>query len=85
MCGFSNLVIQILRLNGVSDDKVKAFNVLDDDELREGVKVFSEWPTIPQVYLGGEFVGGADIMRSLHESGDLKKMLVKHKLINQAE
>jgi monothiol glutaredoxin len=75
-CGFSRLTVQILELNGVED--YKALDVLEDDELREGIKKFSQWPTIPQVYIKGEFIGGADIMRSLHESGELKEMLEKH-------
>lgn len=52
-------------------------NVLTDPDLREGVKSFSEWPTIPQVYIDGEFVGGSDILMGMHESGDLKKMFLK--------
>lgn len=57
-CGFSNAVVQILRLHGVRD--YAAYNVLDDPELRQGIKDYSNWPTIPQVYLNGEFVGGCD-------------------------
>ena len=52
-------------------------NVLTDPDLREGVKAFSEWPTIPQVYIDGEFVGGSDILMGMHESGELKKMFIK--------
>ena len=80
-CGFSRLVIQILQLNGVED--VKSFDVLEDQDLREGIKIYSQWPTIPQVYIKGEFIGGADIMRSLHESGELQRMLREHKLISE--
>ncbi len=72
-CGFSRLVIQILHLHGVED--FKTLDVLEDQDLREGVKLYSNWPTIPQVYLKGEFIGGADIMRNMHESGELSGML----------
>ena len=81
MCGFSRLVIQILDVCGVPREQVKAFNVLDDDDLRQGIKVFSEWPTIPQVYIGGEFVGGSDILRSMYESGELQALLREHGLL----
>ncbi|AWP19735.1 putative glutaredoxin-related protein 5 mitochondrial [Scophthalmus maximus] len=75
MCGFSNAVVQILRMHGV--DQYAAYNVLDDGELREGVKVFSNWPTIPQVYFSGEFVGGCDILLQMHQNGDLVEELKK--------
>lgn len=68
MCGFSNAVVQILRMHGVNYD---SHNVLDDDGLRAGIKVFSDWPTIPQIYFNGEFVGGCDIFLQMHQSGDL--------------
>ncbi|XP_068609950.1 glutaredoxin-related protein 5, mitochondrial [Brachionichthys hirsutus] len=69
MCGFSNAVVQILRMHGVDD--YAAYNVLDDQQLRQGVKDFSNWPTIPQVYFNGEFVGGCDILLQMHQNGDL--------------
>lgn len=75
MCGFSNAVVQILRMHGV--DNYAAYNVLEDQELREGVKVFSNWPTIPQVYFNGEFVGGCDILLQMHQNGDLVEELKK--------
>ncbi|XP_061741834.1 glutaredoxin-related protein 5, mitochondrial-like [Nerophis ophidion] len=75
LCGFSNAVVQILRMHGV--DEYAAYNVLDDQELREGVKVFSNWPTIPQVYFNGEFVGGCDILLQMHQNGDLVEELKK--------
>ncbi|CAG5928311.1 unnamed protein product [Menidia menidia] len=75
MCGFSNAVVQILRMHGV--DNYASYNVLEDQELREGVKVFSNWPTIPQVYLNGEFVGGCDILLQMHQNGDLVEELKK--------
>ncbi|KAM6915192.1 glutaredoxin-related protein 5, mitochondrial [Xenentodon cancila] len=75
MCGFSNAVVQILRMHGVDD--YAAYNVLEDQDLREGVKVFSNWPTIPQVYFNGEFVGGCDILLQMHQNGDLVEELKK--------
>ncbi|CAB3359521.1 Hypothetical predicted protein [Cloeon dipterum] len=73
-CGFSNAVVQILRMHGVKYD---AYDVLKDEELRQGIKEFSKWPTIPQVFINGEFVGGCDIMLQLHQSGDLIEELEK--------
>ncbi|KAA8583286.1 glutaredoxin-related protein 5, mitochondrial [Etheostoma spectabile] len=75
MCGFSNAVVQILRMHGVDD--YASYNVLEDSELREGVKTFSNWPTIPQVYFSGEFVGGCDILLQMHQNGDLVEELKK--------
>ncbi|XP_037687872.1 glutaredoxin-related protein 5, mitochondrial [Choloepus didactylus] len=74
-CGFSNAVVQILRLHGVRD--YAAYNVLDDPGLRQGIKDYSNWPTIPQVYLNGEFVGGCDILLQMHQNGDLVEELKK--------
>lgn len=62
MCGFSRAVIQVMQVQGVKTDKLKTFNCLEDQELREGIKEYSDWPTIPQVYVDGEFVGGCDIV-----------------------
>lgn len=64
MCGFSRAVCQIMEVQGVKPDSLKTYNCLDDPELREGIKEYSSWPTIPQVYVNGEFVGGCDIMLS---------------------
>ena len=61
-CGFSRAVVQLLDLHGVPVEKMKTYNVLEDPELRDAIKEFSEWPTIPQVYVNGEFVGGCDIV-----------------------
>lgn len=61
-CGFSRAVLQILQVQGVNPDLVATYNCLEDQELRDGIKEFSDWPTIPQVYINGEFVGGCDIM-----------------------
>lgn len=75
MCGFSRATIQILGLQGVDPKKLSAFNVLEDQELREGIKEFSEWPTIPQLYVNKEFVGGCDILVGMHQSGELETLL----------
>jgi monothiol glutaredoxin len=71
-CGFSSLVVQILSQLGVS---FKDINVLEDDEIRQGIKDFTDWPTIPQLYVKGEFVGGCDIIREMYESGELKEAM----------
>jgi monothiol glutaredoxin len=76
-CGFSGRAIQILKQCGVKD--LVTVNVLDDDEVRQGVKDFANWPTIPQLYVKGEFVGGSDIMMEMFESGELKDILDKAK------
>ncbi|TWU71356.1 monothiol glutaredoxin grx5 [Metarhizium rileyi] len=72
-CGFSATVIKILGMQGVNPDKFAAFNVLEDAELREGIKQYSDWPTIPQLYVDKEFVGGCDILRTMHTNGELAK------------
>jgi monothiol glutaredoxin len=72
-CGFSGLAVQILQACGVKD--FVAIDVLADPAIRDGIKQFSNWPTVPQLYINGEFVGGSDIMRSLYEQGELQKML----------
>jgi monothiol glutaredoxin len=72
-CGFSGRAIQILKANGIS--KLVTVNVLEDDDVRQGIKAYSNWPTIPQLYVNGEFVGGSDILGEMHESGELKKVL----------
>ncbi|XP_046567128.1 glutaredoxin-related protein 5, mitochondrial-like [Haliotis rubra] len=74
-CGFSNAVVQILNFHGV--DNYDAHNVLADEDLRQGVKDFSNWPTIPQVYLNGEFIGGCDILLDMHKNGELIEELQK--------
>ncbi|EFX03742.1 monothiol glutaredoxin-mitochondrial precursor [Grosmannia clavigera kw1407] len=73
-CGFSRATIQILGLQGVDPAKFSAFNVLEDPELRAGIKEYSDWPTIPQLYVDGEFIGGCDILVSMHQGGDLAKL-----------
>jgi monothiol glutaredoxin len=72
-CGFSSRAIQILRESGVT--KLVTVNVLEDEEVRQGIKNFSQWPTIPQLYVKGEFIGGSDIMGEMDQSGELKKLL----------
>jgi monothiol glutaredoxin len=73
-CGFSAMAVQILSSLGA---KFKAVDVLANPEVREGIKAFSNWPTIPQLYVKGEFVGGADIMREMFEGGELKTLLAE--------
>lgn len=80
-CGFSRASVQILGMQGVNPAKFAAFNVLEDEELRQGIKEYSDWPTIPQLYLGGEFVGGCDILVSMHKSGELAGMLAGQKVL----
>ncbi|GAB0139067.1 hypothetical protein EsDP_00007283 [Epichloe bromicola] len=72
-CGFSATVIKILGMQGVNPAKFAAFNVLEDSELREGIKEYSDWPTIPQLYVDKEFVGGCDILRTMHTNGELAR------------
>ena len=71
-CGFSMAVSNMLKLLEV---KFKGINVLEDQKIREGIKIFSDWPTIPQLYLKKEFVGGCDIIKEMYENGELKKVL----------
>jgi monothiol glutaredoxin len=73
MCGFSGRAVQILKACGVGD--LTTVNVLDDQEIRQGIKDYANWPTIPQLYVNGEFVGGSDIMMEMHEAGELQQML----------
>lgn len=74
-CGFSANAVRILNACGVED--FFAVNVLADSEIRQGIKEYSNWPTIPQLYVNGEFVGGSDIMSEMYQSGELKKLLGK--------
>ena len=75
MCGFSGRAVQVLKACGVDTKAIATVNVLDDDEIRQGIKDYSQWPTIPQLYVKGEFIGGSDIMMEMYESGELKKLL----------
>ena len=72
-CGFSGRAIQILK--GLGVENIATVNVLDDPEVRQGIKEFSNWPTIPQLYVKGEFIGGSDIMNEMYESGELQQMI----------
>tara|TARA_R110002110_G_scaffold3104_31_gene16041 strand:- start:2072 stop:2410 length:339 start_codon:yes stop_codon:yes gene_type:complete len=80
-CGFSNAVVQVLTYLGVP---FKGVNVLEDAEIRQGIKDFSEWPTIPQLYVKGEFVGGCDIIREMFEQGELRDYLTEKGIETQA-
>ena len=71
-CGFSMAVANILKIMEV---KFKGVNILENQSLREGIKVFSDWPTIPQLYINQEFIGGCDIVKEIYENGELKKIL----------
>ena len=75
MCGFSGRAVQILKACGVDD--LKTVNVLEDEAIRQGIKDFANWPTIPQLYVNGEFVGGSDIMMEMYQSGELQQLLGK--------
>ena len=77
-CGFSMAVSNILKLLNV---KFKSINVLDDEELRNGIKIYSDWPTIPQLYIKSEFIGGCDIVKEMYEKGELKELLKTKNLI----
>jgi monothiol glutaredoxin len=72
-CGFSGRAIEVLKASGVQD--LVTINVLEDDGVRQGIKEFSNWPTIPQLYVKGEFIGGADILNEMFESGELQSLL----------
>ena len=72
-CGFSGRAIEILKACGVSG--LKTVNVLEDDDIRQGIKSYANWPTIPQLYVDGEFLGGSDIMTEMYQAGELQQML----------
>ena len=74
-CGFSANAVQILRACGASE--IFTVNVLENPEIRQGIKDYANWPTIPQLYINGEFVGGSDIMAEMYKNGELKKLLEK--------
>ncbi len=76
-CGFSNMVVKILEMEGV--ENYAAYNILEDEELRQGIKEFSDWPTIPQLYIDGEFIGGCDIVRGMYEDGSLTEALAEYR------
>ena len=74
-CGFSGRAVQILKACGVDPKSLKTVNVLEDPEIRQGIKEYSQWPTIPQLYVKGEFIGGSDIMMEMFESGELQQVI----------
>jgi monothiol glutaredoxin len=74
-CGFSGRAIQILKACGVDPKAVTTVNVLEDNGVRQGIKEYSNWPTIPQLYVKGEFIGGSDIMMEMYQSGELQQVL----------
>jgi monothiol glutaredoxin len=76
-CGFSGRAIQILKACGLDTKEIKTVNVLEDPEIRAGIKDYSQWPTIPQLYVKGEFIGGSDIMMEMYESGELQQVLTR--------
>jgi monothiol glutaredoxin len=76
-CGFSATATQLLKMNGAPD--VFTVDVLQNPDIREGIKQYANWPTIPQLYVNGEFVGGCDIMKEMHQSGELQKVLAAAK------
>jgi monothiol glutaredoxin len=73
MCGFSGRAVQVLKACGADD--IVTVNVLEDEAVRQGIKAYANWPTIPQLYVNGEFVGGSDIMMEMYQSGELQQML----------
>lgn len=81
LCGFSSMVVQVLNQLGVS---FAGFNVLEDPELRQGIKDYTNWPTIPQLYVKGEFVGGCDIVREMYQSGELQTFLEEKKVMDRS-
>jgi len=76
MCGFSGRAVQLINACGVND--LKTVNVLEDEEIRQGIKQYANWPTIPQLYVNGEFIGGSDIMTEMYQSGELQQVLGKN-------
>jgi monothiol glutaredoxin len=78
-CGFSGRAIQVLKACGVKN--LTTVNVLEDDDVRQGIKEFANWPTIPQLYVKGEFVGGSDILMEMYQSGELQELLKKAQVV----
>jgi len=78
-CGFSGRAIQVLQACGVDTKTLKTVNVLEDEGIRSGIKEYSNWPTIPQLYIKGEFIGGSDIMMEMYENGELQQALAAPK------
>ena len=82
-CGFSNYVVQMLKFYGVRE--YKAVDVLQDETLRNQIKVYSNWPTIPQIYIKGNFLGGCDIMKEMHADGSLEELLIREEIISAGQ
>jgi monothiol glutaredoxin len=80
MCGFSGTVVQILKSLNVN---FEAVDVMQDSEMREGIKNFTNWPTIPQLYVKGEFIGGCDILREMYQTGELQTLFVEKGIISE--
>ena len=80
-CGFSRFVVVLLQQYGVG--RFKDVNVLADENLRATIKEYSNWPTIPQVYIKGEFIGGCDIMKEMHQDGSLRELLIRENIIKE--
>ena len=75
MCGFSGRAIDLLKASGVDLKALKTINVLEEPDIRQGIKSYSNWPTIPQLFIKGEFIGGSDIMTEMFETGELKQLI----------
>jgi len=75
MCGFSGRAVQVLKAAGADPQRITTINVLEDEAMRQGIKEYSNWPTIPQLYVKGEFVGGSDILMEMYESGELQQLV----------
>jgi monothiol glutaredoxin len=82
-CGFSKFVVVLLNAYNVKN--FKDVNVLADEKLREQIKLYSNWPTLPQVYIKGQFVGGCDIMKEMHEDGSLRELLIQHNIVKDSD
>jgi monothiol glutaredoxin len=82
-CGFSKFVVVLLNAYNVKN--FKDVNVLADEKLREQIKLYSNWPTLPQVYIKGQFVGGCDIMKEMHEDGTLRELLIQHNIVKDSD
>ena len=82
MCGFSAAVVQVLSRSGV---KYQSYNILEDADLRQGLKEFSSWPTFPQLYVKGEFIGGCDIVREMHQAGELGSLMAERGVAAKAD
>ena len=74
-CGFSGRAVQVLKACGVGTAELKTVNVLEDEGIRQGIKDYAQWPTVPQLYVDGEFVGGSDIMMEMYQAGELQPLL----------